>query len=99
MAPLLRDAFAAAFELLPAGTSAYTDTLGGGLRTLTVYTVVGHSPALVPGPWPSTPDGFVAVAVPQIPEPPVPVVVRAVWTAAPRFEVMDPARAVHPGAR
>jgi hypothetical protein len=83
VAPLLRDAFAAISELLPSGTSAHTDTFGGDLRTLTIYTVVGHSPALVPGPWPTTADGFVAVVVPQIPEPALPVVVRAAWTAAP----------------
>jgi hypothetical protein len=87
VAPLLRDAFAALTELLPAGTSAHTDVLGGGLRTLSIYTVVGHSPALVPGPWPATADGFLAVAVPQVPEPPVPVVVRAAWTAAPGVEL------------
>jgi hypothetical protein len=93
VAPLLRDAFAAVSELLPAGTSSHTDTLGGSLRTLTVYTVVGHSPALVPGPWPADADGFVAVAVPQIPEPPAPVVVRAAWTAAPagvELQVAEP---------
>ncbi len=92
VAPLLRDAFAAVTELLPAGTSAHTDTLGGGLRTLSIYTVVGHSPALVPGPWPTSADGFLAVAVPQIPEPPVPVVVRAAWTSAPGvgLEVAEP---------
>jgi hypothetical protein len=83
VAPLLRDAFAPVSELLPAGTSAHTDTLGGDLRTLSIYTVVAYSPALVPGPWPTTADGFVAVAVPQIPEPPTPVVVRAAWTASP----------------
>ena len=83
VAPLLRDAFATVSELLPSGTSAFTDTFGGDLRTLTIYTVVGHSPALVPGPWPTTADGFVAVSVPQIPEPTAPVVLRAAWMAAP----------------
>lgn len=83
VAPLLRDAFAAVSELLPDGTSAYTDTLGGDLRSLTIYTVVGHSPAMVPGPWPTSADGFIAIAVPQIPEPSTPVVVRAAWTSTP----------------
>jgi hypothetical protein len=83
VAALLRDAFAAVSELLPAGTSAYTDTLGGDLRTIIFYTVVGHSPAMVPGPWPTSADGFIAVTVPQIPEPSAPVVVRASWASSP----------------
>lgn len=82
VAPLLRDAFAPVSELLPAGTAAYTDGLDGGLRSLVLYTTVGHSPALVPGPWPADPDGFVAVAVPKIPSPTPPVLVGAAWTAA-----------------
>lgn len=82
VAPLLRDAFAPVSELLPAGTTAYTDGLDGGLRSLVLYTVVGHSPALVPGPWPADPGGFVAVAVPKIPAPTPPVLMRAAWTAA-----------------
>jgi hypothetical protein len=44
VAPLLRDTFEPISELLPAGTWAYTDTLGGDLRTLTIYTVIGHTP-------------------------------------------------------
>jgi hypothetical protein len=83
VAPLLRDAFEPISELLPAGTSSYTDTLGGDLRTLTIYTVIGHFPALVPGPWPTTANGLVAVGVPQIPEPSAPVVVQAAWTTIP----------------
>jgi hypothetical protein len=83
VAPLLRDAFEPISELLPAGTSAYTDTLGGDLRTLTIYTVIGHSPALVPGPWPTTANGFVAVGVPQNSELSAPVVVQAAWTTIP----------------
>ena len=82
VAPLLRDAFAPVSELLPAGTAAYTDGLDGGLRSLVLYTTVGHSPALVPGPWPTNADGFVAVAVPKIPAPTPPVLVSAAWTAA-----------------
>ncbi|MFN2467075.1 MAG: hypothetical protein ABR521_02935 [Gaiellaceae bacterium] len=82
VAPQLRDAFAPVSELLPAGTAAHTDGLDGGLRSLVLYTVVGHSPALVPGPWPADPDGFVAVAVPKIPAPTPPVLVRSAWTAA-----------------
>ena len=43
----------------------------------------GTPPATIPGPWPTTADGFVAVSVPQIPEPTAPVVLRAAWMAAP----------------
>ncbi len=83
VAPQLRDAFQPVSELLGGDVPAFTDELGGGLQTLTFYTVVRHSPALVPGPWPPAPDGFVAVAVPKIPTPAVPLVVRAAWTATP----------------
>jgi hypothetical protein len=76
VAPQLRDAFAPVSDVLAPGTATYTDELDGSLRTLSIYTIVGHSPALVPGPWPPTADGFVAVAVPKIPEPPVAVIVR-----------------------
>lgn len=79
----LRDAFQPVSELLDAGTPSFTDDLGGGLQTLSFYTIVRQSPALVPGPWPASPDGFVAVAVPKIPTPAAPLIVRAVWTAAP----------------
>jgi hypothetical protein len=78
LAPQLRDAFRPLSAALPAGTSAYTDDLPGDLVTLTLYTTVGQSPALVPGPWPAGADGFVAVAVPRIPQPSRPMVLGAV---------------------
>ena len=83
VAPLLRDAFQPVTELLPASTPSFTDDLAGSLQTLMFYTTVSHSPALVPGSWPSAPDGFVAVAVPKIPKPAKPLIVRAIWTAGP----------------
>jgi len=82
VAPQLRDAFLAVSELLPAGAGAFTDELGGSLNTLTIYTVLAHSPSLIPAGWPGTSDAFVAVAVPHIPEPSMPVIVRAAWNDA-----------------
>lgn len=102
VAPQLRDAFAPVSDLLPGGTTAHTDDLDGGLRTLSVYTVVGHSPALVPGPWPSDPSSFVSVVVPKTPEPAVPVIVRVTWTAVPtpgvERLVAEPAKSAEIGA-
>ncbi len=82
VAPSLRDAFEPVSGMLPAGVGSYTDILPGGLKTLSVYTIVGQSPALVPGPWPSSDAGFVAVAVPKVPEPSPPVVVSALHSLA-----------------
>ena len=99
VAPQLRDAFAPVSDLLPGGTTTYTDDLDGALRTLSVYTIVGQSAALVPGPWPATADGFVSVAVPKIPEPAVPVVVRAAMAASGvELRVAEPAKSAPIGA-
>ena len=78
IAPSLRDAFKPVSGVLEPGVSSYTDTLPGALTTLSVYTTVGQSPALVPGSWPASASGFVAVSVPKIPVPSPPVVMSAI---------------------
>ena len=82
VAPLLRDAFQPVSEILPQGTASFTDGLGGSLRTLSIYTVLAHSPSMTPAAWPGGADAFVAVAVPRIPEPSAPQIVRAAWSSA-----------------
>ncbi len=79
VAPQLRDAFQPLSELLPAGSGSHTDEVGGSLTTLLFYTVVATSPAMIPAAWPGSDSGFTAVAVPKIPEPARPVLLRAAW--------------------
>jgi hypothetical protein len=83
LAILAREAFAPGPIVDATGsTSTLTDTLPGGLRTLTVYTIGGRSPNGSASPWPTVPGAFAVVAVPQIQAPSAPVVVRGEWREA-----------------
>ena len=83
LAVVAREAFAPGPIVAATGpTSTLTDTLPGGLRTLTVYTVGGRSPNGSASPWPTVPGAFAVVAVPQIQAPSAPVVVRGEWRQA-----------------
>jgi len=83
LAIVAREAFAPGPVVDAAGsTSSLTDTLPGGLRTLTVYTVAGRSPNGSASSWPTAPEAFAVVAVPQIEAPSPPVVVRGEWREA-----------------
>ena len=75
-----REAFAAG-PIKDAATTltSLTDTLAGGLTTLTVYTVAGRSANGSASVWPTSGDAFAVVAVPQIPPPSSPLVVRGEW--------------------
>lgn len=78
-----RDAFTAGPVADATGVStSLSDTLAGGLRTLTVYTVSGRSANGSPSPWPNSAEAFAVVAVPQIPPPSTPLVVRGEWKPA-----------------
>jgi hypothetical protein len=66
-----------------AGPRSFTDELPGRLRTLVVYAVLGHNAAGVLSDWPSAPDSFVVVRVPQAPMPARPVVVGGEWRPPP----------------
>ncbi|MBS1696614.1 MAG: hypothetical protein JST91_30900 [Actinobacteria bacterium] len=61
------------------GPVVLTDMLPGGLRTLTLYTVATRAANGAASPWPTAASAFAVVAVPQIPAPSTPFVVRGVW--------------------
>ncbi len=79
--PLLRGRFQESIDwpALSAAELAFTDQLGGDIRTLTVYTVLGKSRSGILSSWPAGMDSFVVVAVPRKPEPARPQVLRAAW--------------------
>jgi hypothetical protein len=76
-----RDAFAPGpvVDADGGGPVVLTDVLPGGLRTLTVYTVATRAANGAASPWPTAASTFAVVAVPQIPAPSTPFVVRGEW--------------------
>lgn len=84
LAPSTRDAFAPGpvADAGPGGAVELTDRLPGGLRTLTIYTVATRAENGAASPWPTVSGAFAVVAVPQIPAPSTPFVVRGEWLPA-----------------
>jgi hypothetical protein len=75
-----RDAFAPGPVVDADGSPVVlTDVLPGGLKTLTVYTVAARAANGAAAPWPTAASAFAVVAVPQIPAPTTPFVVRGEW--------------------
>jgi hypothetical protein len=83
LALLTRDAFAPGPVVDATSASvSLTDSLPGGLSTLTVYTVASRAANGSASPWPAQENCFAVVAVPQIPAPSTPVLVRGEWLPA-----------------
>jgi hypothetical protein len=82
LAQSTRLAFQPCSPRLDPGIAEYVADLPGHIRTLTVYTVLAESPGGVLSGWPTTPDHFAAVVVPEALPPARPTIIRAAWRDA-----------------